>query len=102
MDAAATQRDGERPLPDQVLAQAKLRDEADGVAVATKEVVVELVQPDPGLQLEAGGQAPGDRLALDDHHPVAALDEPEGDRQAQCPSAQDCRGGQSDSAPKSC
>ena len=87
MDLAITQRDRERPGPDQVVAQAELFDEADGEAIATEEVVIELVQPHAGLDLEACRQPARKRLALDQHHLVAALREPVGDGQAEgaCP-----------------
>ena len=83
MDRAVAEGHRQRPAPDEVVTQAELGDEADGVAVATEEVVVELLEPDPGLDLEAGGQATGDRLPLEDDHILAALGEPVGDGQAQ-------------------
>jgi hypothetical protein len=57
-------------------------------------VVVELLEPHPGLDLEAGGQAARQRLALDDGDAIAALREAERDDQPQRAGAEDRGPGQ--------
>ena len=83
MDLPVPQRDGQRSWPDQVVSQPKFFNEADGVAVASKEVVIELVEPHPGLDLESRREPSGERLPLDQDHLVAAQRQPVRDGQAE-------------------
>jgi hypothetical protein len=73
MNPAAAQRDRQRPPPDEIGAQSEFVDQLDGMTIAAEQVMVELVEPDAGFDLEAGGEAAGQRLALDDDDGPAAL-----------------------------
>ena len=85
------QHDRPRPMPLQVVAQAQLLDEPDGVRVALEEVVIELLEPRAvrSGRLESPGQAAGHRLALQDRHLVPTLRQPQRGGQAQRTRAQD-------------
>ena len=86
---AVVERHGQGAAPKQLVAQAQLVDQPDGVAVRLEQVVVEAVEPDPRLDLEARGQPAGERLALEDDHLVAALRQAQCDGQAQGAGSQD-------------
>ena len=88
MDAAVPQRGGDRRRPRKPVAEAELLDECHRAAVRTKEVVIELLEPQTRLDLEAGREPTGQWLALDDRDGVAALREAERDRQSERAGAQ--------------
>ena len=88
VDLAVSQCHRQWAAPEEVVAEPKLMDQPDGVAVGREEVVIEAIEPDSRLDLEARGQAPGECLALDDNHLVAPLCEPVGHGEPQRSSSQ--------------
>src|SRR4051794_22677294 len=70
-------------MPVQLLAQSQLLDERDRALIRAEEVVVELLEPQPLVDLEAAREPAHRRVALVDRDLVPALGEPQRDGQAQ-------------------
>lgn len=74
--------------PFQLGTQANLLDQAGDGAIGPEQVMIELLEPG-AADLEAGGQATGQRLALEDGDTAASLREAQGYRQTGGPGTQD-------------
>ena len=89
MDSPVAQCGRHRGLPLEPIAEPKFVDERNRATVRAEEVVVELLEPQPWLNLEPRGKASGKRLPLDDRDSVPSLPEPQRRGQAQGTCAQD-------------
>jgi hypothetical protein len=82
-----------RPNPAQVAPESELVDEANRSPIGLEQVVVELLEPRAGLDLEARREAARKAFSLDDDHRFAPLRQSQRGRQAEGPGSQDGGGG---------
>jgi len=70
-------------MPAQEMLETKLADQPDRGSIGGEQVVVELLQPDTGRDLEAAGEAARHQLALEQRHRVPPLGKPERGRETE-------------------
>jgi hypothetical protein len=72
VDATIDQGGGDGCAPLETITEPELVEQRDRVAVGAEEVVVELLEPQTGRELEPSGKATRKRLPFEDGDPVSA------------------------------